>query len=106
MLASLLGLIMFITGIFLMALGVFFFITIILIPLAFVAGLIGLILLVGGALTISSHRYHHVEHQQVDYTRDTTYSVYPGGVKYCSRCGTPNAKSSAFCVNCGKEFLE
>jgi hypothetical protein len=94
------GLGLLIGGVFLLVIGGILFFTIILIPLAIIAALVGFVLLIAGALAAvfrPSHHYH---------SHYSGYSVPSDQVKYCIRCGAPNPKESMYCANCGKKFLE
>ncbi len=95
------GLGLLIGGLFLLALGGILFFTIIFIPFAIVAAIIGFILLIAGVLAAvlnPSHIHYH--------SHPGEYTVDSGQIKYCTRCGAPNAKESVYCSNCGKRFLE
>jgi hypothetical protein len=65
------------------------FLTIILIPFAIIAGIIGLIILIAGLATA--------------FTR-TTYQEYSREVKYCTVCGVQNTVENKYCRNCGTKF--
>jgi ribosomal protein L40E len=96
------GLGLLIGGLFLLLLGGILIFTIIFIPFAIIAAIIGFILLIAGALAAifnPSHIHHHHSHPG-------EYSANAGQVKYCTRCGAPNPKESIYCSNCGKRFLE
>jgi hypothetical protein len=60
-------------------------------------------LLVSGAFAILSHGATHIEHHHTAYEHRANHHE---DVKYCTRCGVPNAKENDFCPNCGKKFLE
>ncbi len=101
----LIGLGLFVFGVFLLVLGGLFFFTLILIPFAIVAGLIGLLLLIIGAIAAILHPTHH-SHYHMAQEQATGHQVLSGQVKYCTRCGTANAVQNEYCAKCGKKFLE
>jgi ribosomal protein L40E len=93
----------FLAGIFLLVLGGIFFLTIILIPFAIIALLIGIGLLIVGGLAALVRGTLHVEH----HTTPVPPVYQPSQtVKYCTRCGAPNPKEAVYCANCGNKFLE
>jgi membrane-bound ClpP family serine protease len=101
----LIGLGLFIFGVCLLVLGGIFFITLILIPFAIIAGLIGIVLLIAGAIAAILHPTHR-HHYHVTQEPTTQQQAVPGQVKYCTRCGTANAVQNEYCAKCGKKFLE
>jgi hypothetical protein len=108
---SLLGFGLLITGLFLMLFAGVLFFTIILIPLAIIAGFIGLIILITGVLTkivVSSPPQVPTTYTEPKYTVNALVAdqVYSGKVKYCTACGIPNVVDNKFCRECGKKFLE
>jgi hypothetical protein len=90
----LLGVGLLIAGVFLMLIAGFLFFTIILIPLAIIAGIIGLMLLIGGLVAAVARTAYHSHN----------YHAYSGGVKYCPVCGVQNAVENKYCRNCGTMF--
>ncbi|XHH10116.1 MAG: hypothetical protein ACFCUE_05645 [Candidatus Bathyarchaeia archaeon] len=101
----LIGLGLFIFGVFLLILGGIFFITLILIPFAIIAGIIGLILLIAGGLAAILHPTHYHTNHYTAQEQTTSHQV-SGQIKYCTRCGTPNDTQNVYCAKCGKKFLE
>jgi ribosomal protein L40E len=97
----LLGLGLVIAGLFVLVIGGFLFFTLILIPLAIIAAIIGVVLLVIGFLAFLVRGIFHVGHHNHDY-----HHQHSTNVKYCTRCGAPNPKASLYCSNCGQRFLE
>jgi ribosomal protein L40E len=96
------GLGLLLAGVVLLVFGGFFFLTIILIPIAIIAALIGIILVVIGGLAVIARGVLYAEHHA------TPVHAYEASqtVKYCTRCGAPNPKEAAYCAICGKQFLE
>jgi predicted membrane protein len=94
-LAFLLGVGLLIAGIFLLVFAGFLFFTIILIPLAIVAGIIGVIILIVGLVSAAARSTYHAHHHHAP----------SGQVKYCPVCGVPNAVENRYCRNCGTKFL-
>jgi len=98
----LLGLGLLIAGLFVLVIGGFLFFTFILIPLAIIAAIIGVILLIAGFFALLVRGVMHLGYH--------THNEYPHqfstNIKYCSRCGAPNAKGNLHCSNCGQKFLE
>jgi|GEM_PF-5355139 Ribosomal protein L40E len=96
------GLGLLLAGALLLVVGGIFFFTIILIPFAIIAALIGIVLIVVGVLAALARGVLHVEHHTT-----SAYAYEPSQtVKYCTRCGAPNPKEALYCANCGKKFLE
>jgi MFS superfamily sulfate permease-like transporter len=93
------GLGLLLCGLFLLFIGGFLFITIIFIPLAIIAAIIGFILLIAGVLA-AVFRPSHIRYR----THYSAYNGPSGQIKYCTRCGAPNALESIYCGNCGKKF--
>ena len=100
----LLGLGLLIAGFFVLVIGGFLFFTFILIPLAIIAAIIGVILLIGGFLALLVRGVMHVGYNTHEHNHH--YSTNTTNIKYCSRCGAPNAKGNLHCSNCGQKFLE
>jgi hypothetical protein len=98
------GLGILLAGVFLLVVGGIFFLTIILIPFAIIAVLIGIGLLIIGGLVALVRGTVHIEH----HTTPPQAPAYQPSqtVKYCTRCGAPNPKESVYCANCGKQFHE
>jgi hypothetical protein len=92
----LLGVGLLIAGIFLLVFAGFLFLTIILIPLAIVAGIIGVIILIAGIVSAAARTTYHAYH----------HHTHPGQVKYCPGCGIPSAVENKYCRDCGTKFLE
>jgi hypothetical protein len=97
-------------GLFLMLFAGFLFLTIILIPLAIIAGFIGLIIFIAGILTkivLSPPPRVSTTYVEPKYAANaqTADQVYSGKVKYCTSCGIPNAMGNRFCRACGKKFF-
>jgi predicted membrane protein len=96
-LGFLIGVSSLIAGLFLMLFAGFLFFTIILIPFAIVAVIIGVILLIAGffaaLVRTTTHNAHH-------------HHATSGEVKYCSVCGAPNATENRYCGNCGAKFSQ
>jgi hypothetical protein len=85
-----------IAGIFLLLFAGFLFLTLILIPFAIIAGIIGLITLIAGLMAAVARGSHHVYYNQ----------AYSGEVKYCPICGVSNALENKYCRNCGTKFTD
>jgi ribosomal protein L40E len=96
------GLGLLLAGVFLLVVGGIFFLTILLIPFAIIAVLIGIGLLVIGGLAALARGVLDIEHHK------TPPHAYQSSqtVKYCTRCNAPNPKEAVYCANCGKQFLE
>jgi ribosomal protein L40E len=96
-----LGLGLLIAGLFVLVIGGLLFLTFILIPLAIIAAIIGVILLVAGFLALLVRGVMHVGYHSHEH-----HHPYSADVKYCSRCGAPNPKGNLYCSNCGQKFVE
>jgi ribosomal protein L40E len=93
-LGFLLGAGLLVAGLILMVFAGFLFFTIILIPLAIIAGIIGVIMLIAGLVAaVARTTYHGYYH-----------NAYSGEVKYCPVCGVQNAMENKYCRNCGTKF--
>lgn len=86
---GLLGFSLLVFGLFLMLLAGVLFLTIILIPFAIIAGIVGLIMVITCLAVAFAMK---------------TYQVYSQGVKYCTVCGAQNAMENKYCKNCGTKF--
>jgi hypothetical protein len=84
-----LGVGLLVVGLFLMVFAGFLFFTIILIPLAIIAGIVGLMILIAG-IAVALAR--------------PAYQAVSGEVKYCPACGVQNAMENKFCRNCGTQL--
>jgi hypothetical protein len=102
----LIGLGLFIFGMFLLVIGGILFFTFILIPFAIIAGFIGLVLLIAGALGAIFHRTSHVHYHYAEPGQTAGHPQQSGQVKYCTRCGTANPIQNVYCAKCGNKFLE
>lgn len=89
----LLGLGLLVAGLFVIVFAGFMFLTIILIPFAIIAGIIGLIMVIAGIIAAFAKT-------------TTTHQTYSGKVKYCSVCGAKNAIENRYCGNCGSKFSQ
>jgi hypothetical protein len=93
-LGFLLGAGLLVAGLILMVFAGFLFFTIILFPLAIIAGIIGAIMLIAGLVAaVARTTYHGYYHY-----------AYSGEVKYCPVCGVQNAMENKYCRNCGTKF--
>jgi hypothetical protein len=90
-----------IAGLFVLVIGGFLFFTFILIPLAIIAAIIGVILLIAGFFALLVRGIMHV-----GYPTHEHHHHYSTNLKYCSKCGASNAKGNLYCSNCGQKFLE
>jgi predicted lipid-binding transport protein (Tim44 family) len=101
-------------GLLLMFVGIILSITILFLLFGLLCGFIGFVMLIVDLAT-SSQPKQVVYYQPPPQATTVVYpppspqygpAIAPNQAKYCTGCGTANARESQFCGKCGKRFLE